>query len=163
MNTFGQSKDYLFFSSLSPEEDELFSQGFHLLNHIHTLHEGNSFTDYSFVVFPFAKAYEGYLKRIFFEAHFISGHSYRSKYFRVGKVLSPNLMKKLGPKSVYKMLHEKMGQDGADRVWDAWKTCRNEVFHYFPESQYQIDFSGARDRIRKLLDVSEEVFRAIKY
>jgi hypothetical protein len=162
MNTFGLAEEYRFFDSLSPEELELFSQGFHLLHHIHTIQEENSFEDYSFVVFPFSKAYEGFLKRIFFEAHFISGHSYRSKYFRVGKVLSPNLMKKLGQNSVYKKLLETMGKDGADRVWDAWKTCRNEVFHYFPESHYHIDFTGAKERIKQLLDVCEEVFMSLR-
>ncbi|KXK07687.1 MAG: hypothetical protein UZ21_OP11001000909 [Microgenomates bacterium OLB22] len=65
MNTFGLAEEYLFFESLSLEEEELFSQGFHLLNHVYTIQQ-DAFTDYSFVVFPFAKAYEGYLKRIFF-------------------------------------------------------------------------------------------------
>ncbi|KXK07686.1 MAG: hypothetical protein UZ21_OP11001000908 [Microgenomates bacterium OLB22] len=50
-----------------------------------------------------------------------------------------------------------MGQEGTDKVWDTWKTCRNEVFHYFPESPYHIDIQSAGDRIKMVLEVCEEI------
>lgn len=53
--------------------------------------EGDGFHDYSFVVFPMAKAYEGFLKKYFFEVGLITKGAYRSDHFRIGKSLNPDL------------------------------------------------------------------------
>ena len=53
------------------------------------------FHDYSFVVFPTAKAYEGFLKKMFFDLGFITEEDYRGKRFRIGKALNPFLEKNL--------------------------------------------------------------------
>ena len=47
--------------------------------------------DYSFVVFPMAKAYEGFLKKLFFDLGLINKRQYQGDRFRVGKSLNPNL------------------------------------------------------------------------
>ena len=49
------------------------------------------FHDYSFVVFPASKAYEGFLKKLFLDLGFIDEQTYHGRRFRVGKALNPSL------------------------------------------------------------------------
>ncbi len=67
------------------------------------------FHDYSFVVFPAAKAYEGFLKKLFLDMGFIDKKEYLGRRFRVGKALNPSLynrdMKRHGR---YKRLRERI-------------------------------------------------------
>jgi len=51
------------------------------------------FHDYSFIVFPVAKAYEGFLKKLFYDMSFINENDYYGNRFRIGKSLNPNLDK----------------------------------------------------------------------
>ncbi len=60
------------------------------------------FHDYSFVVFPAAKAYEGFLKKMFLDLGFITNEDYLGKRFRIGKALNPFLEERLRDReSVY--------------------------------------------------------------
>lgn len=88
-------------------------------------------TDYSYVVFPFAKLYEGFLKKLFLDASIISDRDYRSDHFRIGKVLSPNLARRLRGRSAYQQISDRYGKELAGRLWHIWKEGRNLVFHYF--------------------------------
>src|SRR5688572_25488929 len=51
--------------------------------------------DYSFVVFPMAKAYEGFLKKFLFEIGLLSQKDLDARYFRLGKSLNPSLPPRL--------------------------------------------------------------------
>ena len=53
-------------------------------------------TDYSYLVFPYAKLYEGFLKDIFLSAEIISQTEYVSDHFRIGKALSPSMVSRFG-------------------------------------------------------------------
>ena len=53
------------------------------------------FKDFSFVIFPFAKVYEGFLKKFFYKIGAINQHQYESERWRVGKALNPSLEKEL--------------------------------------------------------------------
>jgi len=59
------------------------------------------FSDYSFIVFPAAKAYEGFLKKLFFDLGFITEEDYYGKHFRIGKALNPSLPKELRHNGAY--------------------------------------------------------------
>ncbi len=91
-------------------------------------------TDFSYVVFPFAKLYEGFLKKLFLDAGIIGERDYHSDHFRIGKVLSPNLVRRLGPRSAYGEISKRFNNELAARLWHAWKEGRNMVFHYFPHN-----------------------------
>ena len=91
-------------------------------------------TDFSYVVFPFAKLYEGFLKKAFLDANIITPREYHSDHFRIGKVLSPNLVRRLGPRSAYAQISNRHGKELAARLWRIWKEGRNLVFHYFPHN-----------------------------
>lgn len=96
------------------------------------IHKDQDPTDYSYLVFPFAKLYEGFLKDAFRDLGIIVDRDYRSNHFRIGKVLSPNLVRRLGKRSAFGLIRDRYGMELADQVWRGWKEGRNLVFHYFP-------------------------------
>lgn len=120
------------------------------------------FNDYSFLVFPFAKAYEGFLKKIFLDVGFISRVNYISDHFRVGKVMSPNLVERLGERSVYKKIVDFAGQDLADKIWNTWKSGRNQVFHFFPHNLKSLSFTEAEEVIGQIMETMEEAAEKLK-
>jgi hypothetical protein len=108
-------------------------------------------SDFSFLVAPIAKAYEGFLKDFFLKLNIISDNEYESDRFRVGKTLNPSLRYKRF--SVYQKLseyHDK-GEELAEKLWDAWKFGRNEIFHYFPGNYKNLSKNEAEERINLLL------------
>ncbi|MEJ2347604.1 MAG: hypothetical protein P8Y17_00180 [Patescibacteria group bacterium] len=122
------------------------------------------FHDYSFIVFPAAKAYEGFLKRVFLDRGFITEKDYYGKRFRVGKALNPSLERKFRRKeSVYDRLVEFCGgRELADKMWDTWKRGRNLLFHWFPKERNAVNFSQAKERVSSIIDTIDAVFEGCK-
>jgi hypothetical protein len=119
------------------------------------------FDDYSFVVFPAAKAYEGFLKKVFLDLGFITEDDYYGKRFRIGKALNPFLDKYLRHESVYDKLIEFCGgKDLADQMWNTWRTCRNLLFHWFPNEKNAITFTEAKERVTLVIETIDAVFKA---
>lgn len=118
------------------------------------------FHDYSFIVFPAAKAYEGFLKKLFLDLEFITKDEYYGKHFRVGKALNPSLEAPLRQKeSVYdKIVNYCGGKDLADNLWETWKQCRNLVFHWFPEEKRSVSYEEAVSRIKQVVDTIDKAF-----
>ncbi len=145
---------------LPPGQKDLFKQGYHLYAHIGE--HMDQFTDYSFVIFPFAKAYEGFLKQIFMDTHLISSDDYKSRHFRVGEVMSPHLSPRLRDRSVYKKITMQVGVELADTIWETWKQGRNEVFHYFPSKHDTITFVDAHRRISMIIATVDKTFELLK-
>ena len=112
------------------------------------------FHDYSFVVFPTAKAYEGFLKKMFFDLGFITEEDYRGKRFRIGKALNPFLEKNLrNRESVYdKLVKYCNGKELADKLWEAWTSGRNLIFRWFPEEKKAVSFKEAEEKMRLRLN-----------
>lgn len=133
-----------------------------------------TFHDYSFVVFPAAKAYEGFLKKLFLDMGFIDKKEYLGRRFRVGKALNPSLynrdMKRHGR---YKRLRERIsvydklvgycgGKDLANELWGTWKTCRNLLFHWFPNEKNAINLVEAGQRIDTITGSMNSAFKECK-
>ena len=118
------------------------------------------FPDYSFVVFPAAKAYEGFLKRLFLDRGFISEDDYYGKRFRVGKALNPSLEKRIRAKeSVYdKIVQFCGGKELADKMWNTWKVCRNLLFHWFPKEKNAINFDQSKERVALIIETIDAAF-----
>jgi len=152
-----QDKYYNFWQYLSQNQKDLILEGQYLANEI-IKNNAYHFKDYSFLVFPFAKAYEGFLKQLFRDIKFISHLDYISDHLRLGKLLSPNLVNKLGEKSLYQKIKEKAGVELADKIWHAWKIGRNQVFHYFPHNLKALSFEDAQKIINEILLTMEEAF-----
>jgi len=132
---------------LKNDQDQLIDDVENVLKYL----QQNHINDYSFIVAPAAKAYEGYLKDFFFDLDIIDEYSYHSDRFRVGKTLNPSLRYKRY--SIFKKLadiHEN-GEKLAEKLWSAWKQGRNEIFHYFPGNVKKLSLADAQDCITLIL------------
>ncbi|MEO6508845.1 MAG: hypothetical protein ABIO02_02735 [Patescibacteria group bacterium] len=150
-----------FWLYLSKPQQDLILEGDYLLNNI-IKQSPYSFQDYSFLVFPYAKAYEGYLKMVFFDAGFISHLDYISDHLRLGKLMSPNIAERLGERSLYFKIKKHVNVELADMVWDGWRLGRNEIFHYFPHNLRSISFTQAEAIISQLLRTMEQTYIGLK-
>lgn len=120
----------------------------------------HKFHDYSFVVFPAAKAYEGFLKKLFLDLKFITEEDYYGKHFRIGKALNPSLPKEIRYEGVYdKLVKYCQGHVLADKLWDTWRLSRNLVFHWFPNEKNAITVEEAGERIEMIIGAIDEAFR----
>lgn len=119
------------------------------------------FHDYSFVVFPAAKAYEGFLKKMFLDMGFIANEDYLGKRFRIGKALNPFLEERFRDReSVYdKLVKYCGGKELADSLWNAWTNGRNLVFHWFPEEKKALSFKDAEERIEMIIGAMDKAFK----
>lgn len=113
-------------------------------------------TDFSYIVFPFAKLYEGFLKKLFLDAKIISELDYTSDHFRIGKALSPNMARLLGGRSAYKLISDRYGVELAARLWHTWKGGRNLVFHYFPHNYRSLTHVVAVELVNQLVGTMRE-------
>lgn len=153
-NLFGEAKP-----CLNPEQRLLLNDTEVILDRLEKFDHIN---DYSFLVSPIAKVYEGYLKDFFLELHIIDEESYQSDRFRVGKTLNPSLRYKRF--SIFQKLadiHQK-GEELAEILWNAWKYGRNEIFHYFPNNLKNLTRDEAEDRIRIVLEAITKSHRLIE-
>lgn len=137
---------------LGPELAALYADGERLL-----ASAGGGFTDYSFVIFPYAKVYEGFLKKLFLTIGAITEEQYNSDHWRVGKALNPQLEKELRhEESVYDRIVLVSGSNQLpDALWDAWKNGRNRIFHYFPGQHKPVSFEKARTIISQINQAME--------
>lgn len=116
-------------------------------------------TDYSYLVFPFAKLYEGFLKDLFLDLDIIDRRDYESDHYRIGKALSPNLARKLGRRSAYLQIENRFGKDLATRLWHTWKNGRNLVFHYFPHNYRALTLEQAKRLVEQLVETMDQAVR----
>ncbi|OGL54251.1 hypothetical protein A3K55_01285 [Candidatus Shapirobacteria bacterium RBG_13_44_7] len=135
-------------SKLPPEQSGLIADIQTILG---CLKKFDHISDYSFLVSPVAKAYEGFLKDFFLKTGIIDSDTYHSDRFRVGKTLNPSLRYKRY--SIFQKLADLSdgGEELAEILWDAWKFGRNEIFHYFPKNLHKLSRDEAEGRIAQVL------------
>ena len=108
--------------------------------------------DYSFIVFPAAKAYEGFLKKLFYDLGFITKQAYEGDRFRIGRALNPNLEREWRYESIYdKLIGYCRGKNLPDQLWDTWKKSRNSIFHWWPAHKNEITLADAEDRLNMIV------------
>src|SRR3989344_133903 len=95
---------------LKPEMRQLAEDG-QVLIEDRKLHPDVQLSDYSYLVFPFSKLYEGFLKYLFRDLGIIEERDFRSDHFRIGKVLSPNLAQRLGGRSAWRQIEKRFGRE----------------------------------------------------
>jgi hypothetical protein len=121
------------------------------------------FTDYSFIIFPAAKAYEGYLKQMFLDMNFITPEEYDGKRFRIGRALNPELEKEFRGESIYDKLATYCGGVSLpDFLWLTWKECRNSVFHWFPKNKGEMTLEEAGQKIDMIIEAIDYSTRECK-
>lgn len=124
----------------------------------------DKFHDYSFVVFPAAKAYEGFLKTLFLDTGFITEEDYYGKRFRVGKVLNPSLDRSRYQRiSVYDKIVDYCGGDELARdLWNTWREARNLLFHWFPKEKNAVNLTEAEERLKMVIASMNLAFKECK-
>ena len=148
-----------FWNYLLPEQRELLDDCEKLIQDAKVHPKG--LTDYSYIVFPVAKMYEGFLKKLLLDLGIIVDDQYKSDHFRIGKALNPNLEAHLRLESVYdKICTHFESKEIADSLWQAWKRGRNLLFHYFPGNLQRISLRQAEETVKFVLEVME---RAVKH
>ena len=155
------SEGSLLWQYLSPDERSLARDGQFLVEDT-ARHKDAEPTDFSYLVFPFAKLYEGFLKQLFKDLGIIEERQFYSNHYRIGKALSPNIMRRLGKRSAYHEIEQRFGRALADRLWNTWKEGRNLVFHYFPHNYHALTLIQAKNLIQSIVTAMEEAVRVTK-
>lgn len=145
-------RNSLLWSYLSLEQRGLIEDGELLLEQAHKMPRGVS--DFSYLVFPFSKAYEGFLKKLFLDMNLLRPEDYYSEDIRIGKILNPKFVKEHG--SIYNKICNDGTKEGgskvAERLWLTWRKGRNLVFHYFPHNFRRLSYSEAKSIIEEIVD-----------
>ncbi len=117
----------------------------------HAEEHASKTSDYSYLVFPFAKAYEGFLKRLFLDLELIREDEYYGDDIRIGRMLNPSFVKEHG--NVFDKVCSRAGNghETAELLWDTWKIGRNQVFHYFPHNFRKLTQKEAVEVINKII------------
>jgi len=112
--------------------------------------------DYSFIIFPMSKAYEGFLKQSFLDLGWIDRKTFEGKRFRIGKALNPDLYMKHRDKYwLFDEIEQACGSSVARQLWDAWLQCRNRVFHFYANSSNVFSLDKAYERLLQLSDAMQ--------
>lgn len=114
-------------------------------------------SDYGFLIYPAAKAYEGFLKSYLYRNGLIDSAMFQNDHFRIGKALNPDLPMRYREEGwVYDDLARMFGEDLPDRLWTTWRRCRNHVFHFRPDKLKLYTLVEAQVKI-------ELIFSAIEF
>jgi hypothetical protein len=142
---------------LTEAMQDLVGEAFYLLEK-HEM-EAFGFHDYSFVVFPAAKAYEGFVKKYIVDLGILPLAKVNSRLFRVGKSLNPALPPKFRNKTwIYDDLKsfcqelDDKGENTAELMWEAWQQGRNKLFHFFPGHEEFISLTVARHKLELIVE-----------
>lgn len=140
---------------LTPEVKDLVEDGEILISFVEKYREQDEISDFSFLVFPFAKAYEGFCKKFFLDLEIITMDEYYGEDIRIGRLLSPRYQNEEG-NSIRKVCKKVSGNDDlSKRMWDVWKKGRNLVFHYFPHNFRKLSFEEAMEIINDFMDIMQ--------
>ena len=153
-----QTQSSVLWQFLSQPQQALVEQGYFLLEDVKNHVPAFRISDYSFLVFPFAKAYEGFLKKLFLDLGIIKRWQYEDDHFRIGKTLSPYMQKRLKQNSVYLRLTQLTGNSAfADELWRVWREGRNQIFHYFPHNIRSLTLAEAKERVALITDSMKDI------
>lgn len=124
-----------------------------------SIKSNSKLVDYSFILFPISKAYEGFLKKYLFELSVIDKKQYESKRFRIGRALNPDINGNFRDEHwLYDDLAKKCGDDVAREIWQTWLECRNRIFHYFPSQKSTLDLNETRARMQQVISAMQLAF-----
>jgi hypothetical protein len=135
----------VWYNYLTPWQKELVDTSAQLLELMRT---AAPLPDYGFVVFPMAKAYEGFLKNFFLNLGLINPDLFTSRRFRIGRAFNPDLSN--GQRNefwIYDDVARVCGEEIARQLWEAWLTGRNQVFHYFPDEKGKLTLAEAESKL----------------
>jgi len=149
------------FQYLSPWQQDLVNTSFILSE---KLFDDPEIKDFSFIVFPMAKAYEGFLKKMLVDLGLITKRTYESRRFRIGRALNPDIRSNQRDAWwLYDDVARELGEDVAREVWETWLKCRNHIFHFFPGGEKHTNFAKALDCLERMQSVIAKVAQNINH
>lgn len=148
------------FLTLKRDQQELVELSIWLYEReLETAEGGLRLADYSFILFPISKAYEGFLKKYLFDIDILSQTQYESKRFRIGRALNPDINGNHRDEHwLYDDVARRCGEDVAREIWQTWLECRNRVFHYFPGQKSTLDLDEVRARMQQVISAMQLAF-----
>lgn len=138
---------------LDPEMKGLISDGEALLYDVklHNL----QISDYSYLVFPFSKAYEGFLKKLFLNLGLINKAQFYGDEIRIGRILNP-VFKHEKASIFQRMSRHSGGSYLTEKLWFVWKNGRNLVFHYYPHNFRRLSLNEAETLVKDIVSAMQE-------
>lgn len=113
--------------------------------------------DYSFILFPMSKAYEGFLKKYLYEMGLLSEHMYKSRRFRIGRALNPDVRSEHRDGHwLYDNVEQVCGKTMARNLWNVWLKSRNQVFHYFPDHTNMLSLDDVGEHLTEVMEAMEQ-------
>ena len=147
------SRKGILWNYLTPDIQGLVKDGEILIEHAESYR--GLISDFSYLVFPFSKAYEGFLKKLFLDLDLMREDEYYSDDVRIGKLLNPGYIAEHGALYKNMCLHKKGGAGLATVLWNVWRKGRNQVFHYFPHNFRSLSLNEALQIIHDILGAME--------
>jgi hypothetical protein len=118
----------------------------------------NNLDDYSFIIFPMSKAYEGFLKRSFLDLGIIDLKTFEGKRFRIGRALNPDVHQTQRDKYwLYDDIKQICGSEVARELWNAWLECRNRIFHFYAKIDNSISLETVEQRLLQLSNAMQSL------
>lgn len=143
-------KQASWYQYLDEHQQELVMVSFALLQKKELL---SDLQDFSFLVFPMSKAYEGFLKKVFYDLSLIDKDTYQGRRFRIGRALNPDIRSYQRDEDwLYDDVESRFGRETARQLWETWLQCRNRVFHYFTNEQHILSFDEATKKIEMVVE-----------
>jgi hypothetical protein len=140
------------FAYLDTKQQQLVELSFQLLERERSL--SSTYPDYAFMVFPMAKAYEGFLKNYFYDLALIDTSTYEGRKFRVGRALNPDISRNQRDEFwLFDDVEHLCGTSLARELWNTWLECRNRVFHYFPKSEQPLTLERSAEYLERIREV----------
>lgn len=113
--------------------------------------------DYSFILFPMSKAYEGFLKKYLYESGLLSEHMYKSRRFRIGRALNPDVRSEHRDGHwLYDDVARVCGKIVARNIWNVWLKSRNQVFHYFPDNANMLSIDDVGEHLSGVMEAMDQ-------
>jgi hypothetical protein len=110
-----------------------------------------AYESYSFVVFPMAKAYEGFIKLYLKRSGILHRNDYIDVKFRIGRALNPDISERHKNEWwLYDDLERACGKDTARALWNAWIECRNHVFHFYFDEEIEMPLAEAKKKLTQM-------------
>jgi hypothetical protein len=148
------------FEFLEPDQQQAVYTSLELLEREKKLRP--DFADFSYVLFPISKAYEGFLKKFLFTQGLISAEVYQGRHFRIGRALNPDISPNQRDQWwLYDDVVRNCGNDLAREMWKSWIECRNHVFHYFPKFKNELSLQKVEDKMAMLISVFEKAQQCV--
>lgn len=123
----------------------------------------SGYESYSFVVFPLAKAYEGFLKYYLREMNLLSNTLYSDKKFRVGRAINPDVsLSHRNEWWLYDDVERLCSRTIARSLWNTWLECRNKMFHFYFDDETLLPLDVAEKKLMQLSRTMEEAMKCLR-